>query len=561
MSVKRSLDVSYWPADSSEPLLELTLGELLRQVAAEVPDRLALIDGNLAVAERRRWTYRELLNLSELTARALLTRFVSGERVAVCAPNCPEWVLLQHGLHLAGLILVPINPAYRQAEIGAILQDSGAVGLFHVDRYRDNDLRAIVKNLRSSSTNLRQTISLAEWDAFISGTDDSVALPNVRPDDILQLQYTSGTTGIPKGACLHHRGALNTARFVALRAGFPEGGVWLNAMPMFHIAGPVVTEIGTISRRGTYVLMPGFDAGQTLELIERERAAAALIVPTMILALLQHEDFPMRRFDSLRTILTGAAMVPALLVHRTKKAFGCELSILFGQTETNGVVSQTSLDDTVEDQSETLGQPLPQSEVAILNPETGEVQPVGAVGEICVRGYQTMQGYFGDVEATRQCVRADGWLRTGDLGTMDRRGYLRIAGRLKDMIIRGGMNLYPREIEDVVFDHPAVGQVSVVGVPDEKWGEVVAAVIVPAAGVREPPWLDLHNHCRERLAAHKTPALWFVVDAFPLTPSGKIQKFVLQEHIARGELRPVQWERPPKPSSGRRQRIGRPTKR
>jgi acyl-CoA synthetase (AMP-forming)/AMP-acid ligase II len=163
-----------------------------------------------------------------------------------------------------------------------------------------------------------------------------------------------------------------------------------------------------------------------------------------------------------------------------------------------------------------------------------------------VRGYQTMQGYFGLVDATRECIQADGWLHTGDLGTMDDRGYLRIAGRLKDMIIRGGMNLYPREIEDVIFNHPAVGQVSVVGVPDEKWGEIVAAVIVPTAGVREPPWLDLHNHCRERLAAHKTPALWFVVEAFPLTPSGKVQKFVLQERIARGELKPAQWERPPK---------------
>lgn len=549
MNQQRSLEVSYWAADISETLLDLSLGQLLRQVAAEVPDRLALVDGSPGPSPRRCWTYRELLAAAERIAYALLDRFTPGERVAVCAPNCPEWVLLQHALPLAGLILVPINPAYRQTEIEGILKDSGAAGLFHVDQYRSNDVNSIVESLRSKVPSLRVTVRLADFNSFMSHADESRVLPQVSPKDILQIQYTSGTTGTPKGAVLHHRGAINTSRFVAQRAGFPEGGVWLNAMPMFHIAGPVVTGIGTVSQRGTYVLMPGFDAGLMLELIERERANASLIVPTMILDLLEHPDFPKRRLDSLRTILSGAAAVPAALVHRAKKAFGCELTILFGQTETNGVVSQTRLSDSVEDQSETLGQPLPQSEVAILDPDTGEVLPIGKVGEICVRGYQNMHSYYGMEEATRQCIRADGWLRTGDMGTMDNRGFLRIGGRLKDMIIRGGMNLYPREIEDVLFDHPAVGQVSVVGVPDEKWGEVVAAVILPAAGVTELPVLDLHNYCRERLAVHKAPALWFVVEHFPLTPSGKIQKFVLQQQIASGELRPLLWERPPSAKS------------
>ena len=544
MSINAPLQVSHWPADTSEPLLEMCLGALLRQVASEVPDRVALVDASAPAAQRRRWTYSELLHQAEQVARTLLAHFAPGDRIAVCAPNRPEWVLLQHGLHLAGMVLVPLNPAYRLDEIDTILGSSGAVGLIHVDRYRDNDIAAIADTLRKRRGKLRETIRFADWDAFLSGANPEQALPPVAPGDILQLQYTSGTTGVPKGAILHHRGAINTSRFVAQRAGFPDGGVWLNAMPMFHIAGPVVTGIGTLAMRGTYVLMPGFEAAAMLEAIESEGANASLIVPTMIMALLEHADFARRKLDSMRTILTGAAVVPVALVHRTKAAFGCEISILFGQTELNGVVSQTRLDDPVEDQSETLGRPLPHSEVAILDPETGAVQQIAATGEICVRSYQNMRGYYGLDEATQQCIGEDGGLHTGDMGSMDARGYLRIAGRLKDMVIRGGMNLYPREIEDVLFGHPSVAQVSVVGVPDERWGEIVAAVILPADPSCALPVLDLHHYCRERLSAHKTPALWFVVEGFPLTPSGKIQKFVLQQQIAAGKLRPLDWERP-----------------
>lgn len=538
------LDVSYYQADTSEPLLELTLGQLLRQVASEVPDRLALVDTSTEVGRRRSWTYRELLAASEQTARALLTHFSVGERVAVCAGNCAEWVLLQHGMHLAGLILVPLNPAYRHKEVEQILEASGAAGIVYQDRYRDNDIGGIVEMLRGKLKDIREAIRLEEWETFFDSADASITLPDIQPGNILQIQYTSGTTGVPKGAVLHHRGAVNTSRFVAMRAGFPEGGIWLNAMPMFHIAGPVVTEIGTIALRGTYVLMPGFDPGRMLELIEQERANATLIVPTMILALLDHPDFANRRLGSLTTILSGATAVPAALVTRAKNAFGCEFSILFGQTELNGVVCQTRTTDSVEDQSETLGKPLPQTEVAILNPDTSQVLPLNQPGEICVRGYQNMLGYYGLPDATRQCITEDGWLHTGDIGTMDSRGYLRIDGRLKDMVIRGGMNLYPREIEDTLFNHPAVAQVSVIGVPDEKWGEVVAAVIVPKGDAGKLSILDLHTFCRERLAAHKTPALWFIVENFPMTPTGKIQKYVLRKMIVSGELKPTEWERP-----------------
>ncbi len=538
----RTLTISHWEPDRSEPLLELTLGDLLRQVASEVPDRVALVDGGAPRGERRRWTYRELLAESERAARALLARFRPGERVAICAANCPEWIVLQHALHLAGLVLVPMNPAYRDAEMEVILRSCGAAGIFHAERFRRNEIAAAISSLREKLPGLRETIPVSDLAAFVERADPDIELPKARARDLLQLQYTSGTTGVPKGAQLHHHGAINTSRFVAARAGFPDGGVWLNAMPLFHIGGPVVTAMGTLSRRGTYVIAPGFDPQQMLELVESERATITLVVPTMILALLDHPDFSKRDLSSLRTIMSGATAVPAALVERTKKALGCDFTICFGQTELNGVVTQTSPADTVEDQAETLGRPLPQSEVAILASDTGEIVPIGATGEICVRGYQTMHGYHGLDEATRATIREDGWLRTGDLGTMDSRGYLRIAGRLKDMIIRGGMNLYPREIEDVLFEHPAVAQVAVVGVPDERLGEVVGAVVQPRIP-GELPCASLHAFCRERLAVHKAPVFWYAVDQFPLTPSGKIQKFVLQNRIAKGELRPVPWER------------------
>jgi fatty-acyl-CoA synthase len=542
------LTESYWPADTSEELLELTLGDLLRATAAEVPDRVALVEGVADPAARRRWTYAELLADAERVARALLGRFAPGERVAVYAANCPEWVLLQHGMSLAGILMVPLNPAYKAAEVRDMLAGCEAAGIVHADRFRDNDMAAVVAGLELG--HLRERMPLSDLAALLAAADPAAEminteLPAVAPDDPLQIQFTSGTTGSAKGALLHHRGVVNTCRYVALRAGFPEGGVWINAMPMFHIGGAAVTAIGCLSRRGTYVLAPGFDPAGTLELVESEGGNAMLVVPTMLQALLEHPDAATRDLSSIRTILSGAAAVPAALVTRTKRQLGCDFTILFGQTEINGVVCQTSIDDALADQVDTLGRPLPHAEVTIADPVTGEVLPLGEAGEIRVRGYQNMRGYHGQPEATRATLDEQGWLHTGDLATMDERGYLRIAGRLKDMIIRGGMNLYPREIEDVLFDHPDVAQVSVIGVPDPEWGEVVGAIVVPRDRHRPPRPEDLDQHCRARLAAHKAPRLWYLVDEFPLTPSGKIQKFRLRQMAGNGEITPAVWNRTP----------------
>jgi fatty-acyl-CoA synthase len=532
------LTESYWPADASTQLLEITLGDLLRQTAAEVPDRLALVTGEEDHDLRRRWTYAQLLEESERVARALLQHFEPGERIALYAPNCAEWALLQHGASLAGLQLVPLNPAYKAAEVEVILRGAGATGIFHTERFRDNDMATVVAGVSDRIDHLRETVPLAELEAFCASAESAAPLPRIDPGDVLQVQFTSGTTGIPKGALLHHKGVINSSRFTAGRAGFPDGGVWVNAMPMFHVGGGAVCRIGCLSHRGTFVLAAGFDPGGLLELIESERGNATLIVPTMILAMLAHESFPSRDLSSLLTVLSGAADVPAALVRRTKSEMGCQFSILFGQSELNGVISQTHLSDSVEDQAETIGTPMPHLEVKIADPDDGSILPIGRDGEICARGYQAMVGYVSAPEETSATIDADGWLHMGDLGTMDERGYLRITGRLKDMIIRGGMNLYPREIENVLFEHPEVEQVSVIGVPDEKWGEIVAAVVLPRDTAAPPEPAALRAYCHERLARHKAPSQWFILDQFPLTPTGKVQKFVLQEWIATGAIRP-----------------------
>jgi fatty-acyl-CoA synthase len=539
MSSPARLTNSYWTADESEALLDLTVGDLLRRVASEVPDRLALVDGSPDHTARRAWTYAELLEIAERTARALLTRFKPGDRIAVWSPNSPEWMLLQHGVSLAGMVLVTVNPAYRSRELRAILGQSRATAIFFADTYRGYDLGAAVEKIRAELPDLTESISLGDWNSFLDSGDRTAVLPTVGPDQPAQIQYTSGTTGFPKGAILHHRGVVNASRLVAIGSGFEDGGVWINAMPMFHIGGGTLTELGSIALRGTYVLMPGFDAGLILELIETYRGTITLAVPTMLIGMLDHPDAATRDLSSLHTVMSGAAVVPATLVRRVKNTFGCQFSIVFGQTELHGVICQTQLEDSPEDQSETIGHPLPQVEVKITDVVTGELLPVGERGEICARGYQTMLGYFEMPAETADALKKDGWLHTGDLGSMDDRGYLRISGRLKDMIIRGGENIYPREIEDLLFSHPDVSEVAVVGVPDEKWGERVAAVIKPADALRPPAPDALRAYCREHLAKYKTPAEWFFVDAHPFTASGKIQKFILREDIEAGKLRPV----------------------
>jgi fatty-acyl-CoA synthase len=388
----------------------------------------------------------------------------------------------------------------------------------------------VVQQVRGDLPALREVVSFADWEAFCAEAAPDRELPEVSPHAAAQIQYTSGTTGFPKGAVLHHRGIVNNARLYTARLGLGPGSVQLSGMPLFHTAGCVMSVLGAVVTRGTLILPPYFDPGLMLELIAAERPATVLGVPTMLIGMLDHPGFRPGRHAIGTAVATGGAVVPPALVGRVEAAFGAPVSIVFAQTEASPVITQTSPQDTAEDRAHTLGRPLPQTEVKITDPASGQTVAPGVIGEVCTRGYHVMTGYFRDPEKTAAAIDADGWLHTGDLASMDERGYCQIAGRLKDMIIRGGENIYPREIEQILFGHPAVADVAVVGVPDPKWGEQVAAFVRPAPGQTPNPD-ELFAYCRGHLAPHKTPRYWTMLEEFPLTPSGKIQKFVLRERF------------------------------
>lgn len=535
MSTAPELTESHWPATTGE-VREITVCETIQHAAATTPDRLALVDCVPDTSARRTWTYAEFATAIDQTARALLAHYSPGDRIALWAPNSADWIVLQQGIARAGMVLVALNPSYRRREMRFTLEHSQATAIFAAPDHRGTDLHAMVEELRGELPALRGVHSLATFEEFVASGDPATTLPQIAPGDLVQIQYTSGTTGFPKGAMLLHKGLVNEATFVAERAGMEDGGVYINSMPMYHIGGGAVTSFGAWAKRGTFVILPDFDAGHMLEAFETYRGTHSLVVPTMLIAMLDHPDLANRDLSSLQTILSGASAVPASLVRRTITTLSCQFSILFGQTEAHGVVSQTRVTDTPEDQADTVGQPLPQLEMKIADPLTGAALPLGERGEIWVRGYQVMEGYFGMPEETARTVNSEGWLNMGDIGTMDSRGFLRVTGRSKDMIIRGGLNLYPAEIEGALTDHPAIETAAVIGVPDETWGEQVGAILRIREGHERPSVEELVEFLRAQIAPHKTPTYWSFVTELPVTPTGKIQKFVLRDAAAAGEL-------------------------
>jgi fatty-acyl-CoA synthase len=526
------LSKSHVHADTSAPVRETTVGSVLREAAELDPDRIGLVSRSLDPDSRSAWTFGALLEEAEQVARALLQRFEPGEHVALWAPNLPEWNLLQFGMGLAGLVLVPLNPAYRQAELAYALRQSKAAGLFYVPEFRGNPMADWVSAAAPGLPGLRETIPLTDWEAFRTSGSPQQVLPEVSPADTAQIQYTSGTTGAPKGAVLHHRGLTNNGRFVIERLGVEPGQAFLNPAPLFHVAGCVVGALGALACRATLVQPVMFDPGLVLELCESERVSAMGGVPTMLNAMMEHPDFRRRDLSSFRTVGIGGATVPAELVRSIEAALGVEFIVLFGQTEASCSIMGTRQGDSPVDKAETIGLPLPQTEVRIVDPETNLVVEPGVPGEVCARGYGVMHGYYDNPEATAATIDAKGWLHTGDLGTMDDRGYCKIVGRIKDMIIRGGENIYPCEIEEVLFAHPAVGDVAVVGVPDKKWGERVVAFVRLAPEGRADAE-ELEAFVREQLARHKIPREWIFLDQLPTTASGKVQKFALRERYVR----------------------------
>jgi len=525
--------LSHTLGPTEPPLRDITIGAALADAAAGRPDQLALIEGHVDPARRRSWTYADLYRQSQRVAAALASRFEPGERVAVWAPNIPEWVLLEYGCALAGLILVTVNPAYQAEELAYVLKQSRSTGIFLVPEFRGNAMLQHLEAIQGDCPELRSVFNLHQWDAFLADSDPEVGLPPVKSTDPCMIQYTSGTTGFPKGALLHHRGLVNNGAHTLDRMGMPEGSVSIGVMPLFHTSGCVVNVLGALHKRAALVLVEQFDPALVLELMESYRVSTLLGVPTVLIALLEHPDFSNRDLSGVRAICSGGATVPASLVTRLEEALQAPFTIVFGQTECSPVASMTRTDDTLEDKAQTLGGPMPHVEVKIVDPATGDTLPVGTVGEYCTRGYHVMHGYFDMPEATAGAIDADGWLHTGDLCSMDGRGYCKVEGRLKDMIIRGGENIYPREIEELLFKHPSVGEVAVVGLPSERMGEEVGAFLRPAPGQRLDK-NELFRYLREHLAPHKTPRHWHEVEAFPLTGSGKIQKFVLRQQWQEG---------------------------
>jgi fatty-acyl-CoA synthase len=519
--------LSYRPADPAEPVLDISIGDALRAASSTWPTRTALIDGTSEEQTRRRWTFEELLTETEKVARALLLRFASGEHVAIWAANGPQWVMIELGAALAGLTLVTVNPAYLGEELAFVLRQSRARGIIVQDFYRNRNLVQAVNAAHDTLPDLREVIALSSWPEFLKGGEARTALPSIKADDVAQIQYTSGTTGTPKGARLTHRNLANNGRIYARTIGAGPQDIWINPMPMFHTAGCGLCTLGALQTGGAQVLPPGYDPELMLSLFEQERGTIMLCVPTMLIRMLDSPSIAQRTLSSWRLVTLGGAPVPPELVRRAREQ-GVKVAIGFGQTEASPYLTHTLPDDPHPDWISTVGRPMPQTEIKIVSMETGAIVPVGEIGEICARGYSIMKDYFDDPEATRSAIDSEGWLHTGDLGSLDEHGYCRVQGRRKDMIIRGGENIYPREIEDVLYTHPAVMGASIVGIPDRDWGEVPVGFVQIKPG-HEAAEQELSEFCRERLASYKVPRIWRFVDQFPQTASSKIQKYVLRE--------------------------------
>ncbi|WOJ95334.1 AMP-binding protein [Congregibacter brevis] len=527
------LSESYSIGPDSPAVRDLTIGDALREAARECPEQIALVAGTPEAETRKEWTYAGLLDESERTARALLEAFEPGDRVAVWAPNIPQWIMMEYGCALAGLVLVTVNPSYQSEELAYVLRQSRAAGVFLLPEFRGNPMLQHLDAARANCPELKKIVLFTEWQEFLN-TAGEKDLPAVAPDDACMIQYTSGTTGFPKGALLHHRGLVNNGSHTLSIMGAQHGKTYMGIMPLFHTAGCVLAVLGALSKRSALVLVEAFEPGLVLELMEEYRAAAMLGVPTMLIAMIEHPSFAERDLSAVKALCSGGSTVPADLVKRLEEAVGAPFTIVFGQTECSPVACMTHADDSIEDKAYTLGQAMPGVEIKIIDTETGVTQPIGTLGEFCTRGYHVMHEYFENPEATAKTIDADGWLHTGDLCSMDERGYCKIEGRLKDMIIRGGENIYPREIEELLFQHPSVGEVAVVGLPSERLGEEIGVFLRPAPS--ESLSRDvLFAYLREHLSPQKTPRHWFEVEAYPLTGSGKIQKFELRKSWENGE--------------------------
>jgi fatty-acyl-CoA synthase len=536
-AARRQLTESYWAADTDEPLIDDTVGQLLMSRAAEYPDRDALLGIRHHTGDATRLTYRELLNEASQVATALSRLAGPGSFVALWAPNVIEWPVIQYGAALAGVVLVALNPTLRDTELDYALRHCRATVLLHADTARDYDMAEVAHRVCASIPEL-QRISLTDTERWRSATIDHGALSHAPTNSQtpVMLQYTSGTTGRPKGVLLTHQALVNVAKLTMQAVETPAGAVCVNPLPLFHTAGCVIATLGPLWVAGTAVVCERFAADAVLSTLRHERAAVLFYVPTVLRALLDRQRASDDPAPQLKIIMGGASNVGAELIDGAAQTFGARVFNLFGQTELAPVLTLTRPADSRDDRLSTVGRPLPQVDCKIVDPADGRVVPVGHAGEICARGYQQFVEYLHDPDATTRALDDEGYVRTGDLGVMDERGFLTVTGRLKELIIRGGENISPVEIEQVVIEHDSVHEAVAVGLPDERLGEIISVVCRVSAGHRGGLKDSLIAHTRDRLAAFKVPTRWFVVDTFPVTPTGKVQRFALREAALRNEL-------------------------
>jgi fatty-acyl-CoA synthase len=523
------------------PLLDETIGANLERMAARFSEREALVACHQGV----RLTYRELNEAVDRLALGLLAAGLNvGDRVGIWSPNYAEWTLVQFATAKIGVILVNINPAYRTSELAYAVNQSGCRWLIGAPAFKTSDYRAMVEEIRPEVPDLEQAIFLwtDEWHALADGSGqvrgDRLAQVSsgLSPDDPINIQYTSGTTGFPKGATLSHRNILNNGYFVGLRQGFTENDRLCIPVPFYHCFGMVMGNLGCVTHGATMVIPnDAFEPRSVLEAVERERCTALYGVPTMFIAELGHPDFSSFDLSSLRTgVMAGSPCPVEVMKQCVDRMHMSEVTICYGMTETSPVSTQTESGDSLHHRTSTVGRVHPHVEIKVVDPSSGRMLSSGETGEFCTRGYSVMRGYWNDPERTAEAIDAHGFMHTGDLATMDEEGYVNIVGRIKDMIIRGGENVYPRELEEFLYTHPDIVDVQVIGVPDSRYGEELMAWIQ----VREGASLtvdDVRAYCQGRIAHYKVPRYIKFVSEFPMTVTGKVQKFLMREQ-AKEEL-------------------------
>jgi fatty-acyl-CoA synthase len=529
-----SRQLSYSSGTSVTPLLGDTIGANFDATVAAFGEREALVDRPTG----RRWTYAQLAADVEALALGLLGMGVGkGDRVGIWAPNCAEWVLTQYATAKIGAILVNINPAYRVRELEFVLNQSGTALLVAAQRLKGSDYAAMIEQVRPDCPDLKHVVLLGSprWQALLAAGAgaDRTALDRIRldTDDPINIQYTSGTTGFPKGATLSHHNILNNAFFVGELCHYTQEDRVCIPVPFYHCFGMVMGNLAATSHGACMVIpAPAFDPAATLETVQAERCTSLYGVPTMFIAELNVAGFAGYDLSSLRTGIMAGSPCPVEVMKQVMTRMSMpEVSICYGMTETSPVSTQTRSDDSLDRRVSTVGRVLPHLEVKVIDPATGLTVPRGTPGELCTRGYSVMLGYWRQPDQTAEAIDAARWMHTGDLAVMDEDGYLAITGRIKDMVIRGGENIYPREVEEFLYTHPDIVDAQVIGVPDPVYGEELMAWVRLRPGARPLTAEALRSFCSGKLAHYKIPKYVHVVDEFPMTVTGKVRKVEMRE--------------------------------